>query len=548
MNHVHPARPRPGRRPAYPVLLASAAVVLLTASACSDATGGSTTFTEPGPGGTLSYALSQAPDCPDPQQAGQNMAVYIARQVADSLTDQDPETGEITGWLAESWEVDDAGTEFTFQLRPEVTYSDGTPVDAESVRTNFDSIAFELGASAPLGSTYLAGYRETRVEDPLRATVVFEEPNAQFLQATSTFSLALVADATVRTPLDRRCQGEVIGSGPFVVSEFVEDQRVMLTRRDDYDWASPVVKHSGAAYLDAVDFQIIPESSVRAGSLASGQLDAVSDVLPQDTPQIQAGGGSVLSTANPGVPFILQPNVSRGPLAEEAVRDAVQLGIDRAELVETLLGEHFHPATSVLAHTTPGYADLSAELSHDPDAAAELLDRAGWTSGPEGIRVRDGEALSIDVVFSAAFSGSQAVLELVQQQLRAIGVDLRLRLVTPAESAQLQEDGDYDFYFYNTTRADPDILRTLFSTDFVNRNLRASDEELDPLLARQAATLDVDERDALVAEAQLLIVDRGFAIPLFELSQAIGVSGDVHDLAFEASARLRFHDVWLADR
>ncbi|NYI04333.1 ABC transporter substrate-binding protein [Allostreptomyces psammosilenae] len=553
MRATVPIRRRPTGRTPRRVGRLSAALLALVAllTACTSSTGGQTpgeaaSAGPPVSGGRLRYALSIAPVCPDPQQASMNMAVYIARQVVDSLTDQDPETGEIVPWLAESWEVSADAREFTFHLRDGVTFSDGTPLTAESVKRNFDTIVGELGAAAPLAGNYLAGYQETRVEDELTATVVFDRPNAQFLQASSTFSLGIVADATLRTPAAERCQGEVIGSGPFVFDRYVQDQEVVLARREGYAWGSAAFGHQGEAYLDAIDFRIIPESGVRAGSLASGQIDASSDVLPQDEPQILAAGGSVLTTANPGVVFNLQTNVSRGPLSDARVRQALQVGINRQEVVDTVLGEHFNPATSVLGGKTPGWTDLSHLLSYDPDAAGRLLDEAGWIPGPDGIRVRDGEPLAVDVVFSAVFNGSQAALELVQQQLRAIGVDLRLRLVTPAESAEIDANGDYDTYYYNSTRADPDVLRLQFSSTLTNRNHREPDDRLDPVLEQQLAATDEAERAELVAEAQRLIIENGWSIPLFELSQAIGVAPHVHGLAFEASARLQFYDTWIS--
>ena len=83
------------------------------------------------PGGTLRFALGASPSGVDPQQVGSNVSIYIARQLADSLTDQDPETGEIVPWLAQSWEVSDDLTHFTFHLRDDVTFSDGTPADRD---------------------------------------------------------------------------------------------------------------------------------------------------------------------------------------------------------------------------------------------------------------------------------------------------------------------------------------------------------------------------------------------------------------------------------
>ena len=497
------------------------------------------------PGGTLRFALGASPSGVDPQQVGSNVSIYIARQLADSLTDQDPETGEIVPWLAQSWEVSDDLTRFTFHLRDDVTFSDGTPLTATTVKANFDSLVGPLAPTAALATSYLAGYQETTVDDEHTVTVVFATPNAQFLQATSTVSLAILSDATTTADPAARLQGEIVGSGPFELAEYTQDQGATIVRRDGYAWPSEVSENPGEAYLDQIDFTIVPESGVRSGGLASDQFDAVGDVLPQDVPQVEGSGGSVLTRTNPGVVFVLQPNVSTGPLADPDVRAAVQVAINRQELVDTVLSEAFEPATSVLASTTPGYADLSDALAFDQDGAAEALDDAGWALGADGIREKGGEKLSFDVVYAPLFTGSQAVLELTQQQLKAVGVDLQVRQQTPAEQQAAVAAGDYDTYYYNSTRADGDILRTQFSSKFRNINKRPADTVLDPLLDAQLAEGDAAARADLLATAQETILADGFAIPLFELAQSIGVGADVHGLAFDASSRLLFHDTWI---
>lgn len=544
------------RRTRYRVLAASLLAPALLLAACSSGSGDPAAGPETSatstpdtatatPGGTLRFALGASPSGVDPQQVGSNVSIYIARQLADSLTDQDPATGEIVPWLATSWDVSDDLTTFTFHLRDDVTFSDGTPLTATTVKANLDALAGPLGASAPLAASYLGGYTETRVDDEHTVTVVFGAPNAQFLQATSTVSLAILSDATATADPAARLQGEVVGSGPFVLESYTQDQGAVITRRDGYAWASEVSQNQGEAYLDQIDFTVVPESGVRAGGLASDQFDAVGDVLPQDVAQVEGAGGSVLTRTNPGVTFVLQPNVTVAPLDDPDVRQALNVAIDRQQLVDTVLSDAFRPATSVLASTTPGYTDLSDDLAFDAAKAEQLLDGAGWTKGTDGIREKDGAKLSVDVVYAPLFTGSQAVLELAQQQLRAVGVDLVLRQLTPADQQAVLTSGDYDTYYYNVTRADADILRTQFSSAGRNVNKRAADDVLDPLLDSQLATADPAARADLVAQAQQEIVGEALAIPLFELAQSIGVAGDVHGVAFDASSRLLFHDAWI---
>ncbi|MFQ6326265.1 ABC transporter substrate-binding protein [Nocardia sp. CWNU-33] len=537
-------------RPRYRIAAVAAAVTAAASlAACgSDSAGTGADAGPPKPGGTLRYGLSVAPTCSDPAQSGTNQTLYVSRQIVDSLTDQDPKTGELKPWLAQSWEVTPDAKVFTFHLFDGVTFSDGTPLTAESVQKTFDSV-LELGAAkAPLGASYLTNYVATTPVDKLTARVEFSKPNAQFLQATSTAQLGILADVTTAKPAEQRCAGDNVGSGPFTYANYRQDASATLAKRAGYHWGSAVFAHRGEAYLDKIEFTVVPESGVRTGSLGSNQLDAISDALPQDAPQIEATGGRVLSTANPGVPFGFQPNVTRGPLRDPAVRQALLPAIDRKQLIDTVLGPQFKTATSSLASTTPGYQDLSATLPFDQAKARSILEQAGWTPGGDGIRVKNGERLTFSVLFSQVFAGNQAILELVQQQLRQIGVELRLDLVAVAEYTARQNAKDYDSVYYNSTRADGDILRTAFSVDSRNLNVRERIPTLDDALDGQLSTGDAAARNALIRTAQQAVLDSGLWIPTVELSQAIGAGGNVQDLKFEASARLQFFDTWLSGR
>lgn len=518
---------------------------LLSACGSDDSSGGGDAGPAQ-PGGTLRYGLSQAPTCSDPAQGGSNQTIYVTRQVVDSLTDQDPKTGDITPWLADSWEISPDAKSFTFKLKDGVTFSDGTPVTADSVKKNFDAIGTLGAAKAPLAASYLSGYTGTTVVDPLTAQVNFAQPNAQFLQATSTSQLGLQADSTVAQTAEQRCLGTNIGSGPFTYADWQQDRSASLAKRPGYNWSSPVFGHTGEAYLDKIDFTVIPESGVRTGSLASDQLDAVSDALPQDAPQIEATGGEVLTTPNPGVPFGFQPNVSRGVLADPAVRQALIPAINRQELIDTVLNDDFKVATGSLAANTPGYKDLSSEVTFDQDKAKSILDKAGWVEGSDGIREKDGQKLSFTLSFSAVFAGNQAILELVQQELKQVGVDMKLGLVSNAEFTALQGSGDYDAVYYNSTRADGDILRTTFGLESRNLNKRGPIPALDDALTAQLAATDKTQRDGYLATAQEQIISNGLWIPTTELSQIIGKSPKTQDLKFDASARLVFFDTWIS--
>lgn len=535
-------RPSPHRPASALALTLSLAATL---SACGGAASGAPDAAAgpPVPGGRLTFAVATDAGCLDPQQVGSSDTLYALRQTVDSLTDQDPATGRIVPWLAKSWEAGDNARTFTFHLRSGATFSDGTPVDADAVKKNFDAIP-KLGGLAILAQGYLTGYRSTQVVDKLTARVTFDRPNTQFLQATSTAALGLVSPAdTTRTP-EARCADGVHGSGPFTVSAYRQNQSLALKKRTGYAWGSSAWQKKGEAYLDTVTFNVVAESGVRAGSLASGQVDAIGGVRRQDEAVLRRGGARVERRANPGVVFNLGFNNARPLTRDTRIRQAAQAAINRAEIAAAVFPSGTRPAASVLSRTTPGYADLSKDLTYDQDKAKLLLDAAGWRRQADGIRRRGGTKLSLTVVSFNNAGPYQAALELVQQQLGDIGIQLVIKQLQVTQFPQTIKTGNYDaLWGGDLTRADPDALRTLYSTHLVN-SYRLPAGELDTVLDEQAATTDSALRDQLVARAQQLVVRQAYVLPIVDQQALVGVSKRIHDLTFGASGGIRLHDTW----
>jgi peptide/nickel transport system substrate-binding protein len=528
------------RRPLFLGALAVSAALVLTA--CGGGTSGSGADAgPPRPGGDLVFAVSSDQGCADPQQVGSNDSIYSLRQIVDSLTDQDPRTGAIVPWLATAWSSNATATEWSFTLRPGATFSDGTPVDANAVRANFDRVP-SLGARGVLPKGYLAGYQGTTVTSPTQFTVRFAQPNVQFLQGTSTHSLGLLSPASVARTDDQRCAG-VIGSGPFVLASYVKNQSTVLTKRPGYTWGSSLFTHPGEAYLDKAEFRVVPESGVRTGSLQSGEVDAIASIGPQDEQPLQGAGDALPTRANPGIPFGITFNLSNPLVADQAVRDAVSLGINRQELVSAVFTSQTKPATSPLASTTPTYADQSALLGFDPAKANAELDADGWVTGPDGIRTKAGRRLTLPLIFAQNLSTVKPAVELLQQQLRGVGIDLALQEKQIADLAQIQLNGQFTAIWGNLTRADPDILRAQYWSGGSNY-YRFPPGPLDALLVGQGATTDPAQRAQLSAQAQQLIANQHLVVPVVELATTLGVGPTAHDVAFDASARVQLHDSW----
>src|SRR5699024_6173088 len=204
----------------------------------------------------------------------QTVTRAVARQIADTLVDQDRESGEIVGWLADDWEVNEDSTQFTFHLREGVTFSDGTALTAESVKNNFDR-TIDLGPLAYIRASHLRAYAGTEVIDDLTAVISCDGPNAQSLQAATTQSLSILAASTLALSPEEVARGgpSAVGSGAYTFDQYVPGESITLTRREDYAWGSQAYQNQGAGTYESIEISFIPDATTLAGSVSSGQVD-----------------------------------------------------------------------------------------------------------------------------------------------------------------------------------------------------------------------------------------------------------------------------------
>ncbi len=482
-------------------------------------------------GGSLIADIPSDEGCVDPQQLIGRSLLSVMRSAYDSLVYQDADSGEILPWLAESWDVSSDGTEYTFHLRDDVTFSDGTPFTADSVKANFDAI-IALGAKARLASSYLAGSTGTEVVDDHTVKVGFETPNAAFLASLATPSMGIISDADAVKDQGARCAG-VSGTGAFTIDKYVKDNGMSLSVRDDYAWA-PAPLHQGRAYLDSIEVQIVPESGVRAGSVVSGAADVMTEV---NKPDLAVLGDTPISVrSNPGVTQGLMANPKAGVLVDPVIRQALQAAFDRQLLVDSTLTKYQPAATSVLSAATPGYTDLSSKMAYDPAAAKSMLDADGWKAGADGIREKDGVRASVSLLYAAQRMAPYVpLMELIQQQAAEIGIEFVLRPLPDADETTAWTSGDYELRISALTRGDGDVLRTAF---------RGLDPKLDEVLNQQLVQTDPAARNKLLAEAQEIIVEQGIHIPINELSLPMASVPAVKGITFTGDSLLLYSELW----
>lgn len=516
--------------------IAAGTAAALVMAGCSSGGTASSSSSKPVDGGSLTYAIANDPITLNPTGTGAgNDTLAITRQLVDSLLWQDPSDGSLKPWLATKYSANADATTFTFDLRSGVTFSDGSAFDATAVKDTFDDIA-KAGASST-AAAYFSGYRETKVVDDDTVEVDFTTPNAAFPNATASVALGIVAPKTTETPFEDRADGTaVIGTGPFTLSSYTKNTSTVLTKRKDYDWGPAARSNTGAAHLSKVTFQVVPEASVRTGSLQSGQLDAISSVQPSDVDTLESQY-ELVTRANPGQVFGLTFNQKRPLVSDLVVRRAIAQAVDPKTVRDTSLNDLFEVATSVLGSTTPGYTDTSSAISYDPAAAEQALDEAGWKTGSDGIRAKDGQELRLKLIWITNFGPNQTSLELIQQELRKVGVGLTLESGTVPQYLANTTSGDWDLAWDNSSRADGDVLRSKFSSDGA-QSIGAADGTLDALFTKELSQSSATERAATFAAIQERIASQVDFVPVHELTSIIATTKDVHGIAFGADTRL----------
>lgn len=535
------------------IVAAALAATALVLGACGSSgqptatagSGGSTaTDASPVSGGTLTFGTDSDGGCIDPQQTPTAATQLFVRGVVDSLVSQDSETGELKPWLATTWTASDDSTTFTFTLRPDVTFSDGTALDAAAVKANFDRIV-DPATKSLLSATYLTGYEGTTVVDPSTVQVQFSKPNAPFLQAVSTAFLGMESPASFAAGPDATCR-QVVGSGPFVIESYTAGSKTVLTRNPDYAWAPETAAHTGAAYLDSVVIDVVPENGVRIGNLSSGQADAAANVPPRDAATFTTGGFQLLSHEQPGLAYTLYLNESRPVWQDADVRRAIALGIDTKQIVDTLYQGRYAAATSILTPTTPTYEKVDGAGDYDPDRAGRLLDAAGWVLGADGNRTKDGATLTIDWN-SVAPTREQRdlVAQLVQAQLKQIGVTVNIEQRAIGDFQAHQADKDWDMQDFSFVRADPDAMRTLLDSKAAYPAAWTNDPTLDAALAEQATSSDVAARTAASRTAQREVIDQAIGIPIYNSTYLLGIDDAVHGMQFDPQGLPSFYDTWV---
>jgi peptide/nickel transport system substrate-binding protein len=241
------------------------------------------------------------------------------------------------------------------------------------------------------------------------------------------------------------------------------------------------------------------------------------------------------------------PNVlGGGPLADVRVRQALLKAVDRKSYASTIFWDDYPVVASPLEASTPGFTDLSAALAHDAAGAGDLLDQAGWTLGSDGYRHNGGRKLTLVTLLTANSDGAQ----LLQDQLKDVGIELQLDVVTSADRLARLKAGTWDLVENYYTRADASILASVLDVTIAIAPPGSQSQDpqtaahVSDLFAQGLSTTDDDARNKVYAQLQQYILDQAVGIPLYERLQVSGLSGAVQGFAWTSESFLRANDIW----
>ncbi|GAA2229604.1 ABC transporter substrate-binding protein [Promicromonospora sukumoe] len=541
--------PRP-RGPLAPAAgLLAAALVLsgcqeVQTSAPAEETADVTTVTLDGrtiaEGGDLVMALSAEPDVLDPTTSSSLYTRYVMETMCEKLYDVD-EAGEIVPMLAtELPEVSDDGLTVTFPVMEGVQFADGTPFDAEAVKT---SIERHLTKEDSSRRSELGPIEEVTALDDSTVEITYETPFAPLT--------AVLADRAgmIMSPTELEKAGDGFGEHPVCVGAFKFVERVPQTsitvERD------PLYYDAENVHLDSITYRIITDASIRAANLRSGDVQVADTISTQDLAELeddenvgllevgslgyQAMTVNVGNTDGVGNP----PGEIDTPIAQDPrIRQALSMAVDREQLVKSVFNDRFDPACSPVSPASPFTSEASEACpEYDPEGAKALLEEAG-ADVPYEIEIKVTNT-----------PDTLRLAQAVQASVADGGFDLTIVPVEYSSLLEVQEQGDFDLLQLGWSgRVDPHgNMFNFLSTGAGNNYSGYSNPEVDDLLTQAATVIDPAERAELYGQVVTQVQQDNPIIYLYRTRSLTGYADEVAGISTYADGVVRLSNAAFVD-
>ncbi|MBX6389503.1 MAG: ABC transporter substrate-binding protein [Frankia sp.] len=471
---------------------ALAAIASLAIAACggggddtgggSDVQGGAVQGPAPasGPpehGGTLRIQVGLEPANLDPATMQNSYAVSGAygNALYGQLLTTDPETGEIRPGFAESLTTAD-NTLYTLRLRDGISFTDGTPLDAEAVKVSWErlkdpkiSLALNVSAAAPVD--------EMRVVDPLTLEFTLGQPSAHFGQNIVISALNWIVSPTALAAGDQAFGERPVGAGPFMLDEWRRGDRLLLVRNPDY-FEKPL------PYLDAVEIRVDTDANRRLQSVQTGGADFIINTSAEHTAKA-AELGLVATTPLLNGMSILMFNMAKPPFDDLRARQALFAAIDLKLALDSAYNGYGEIPTTLFREGTPFYSPDLTFPATDRERAQALFDELA----------AEGKPVDFVMLITQAVD-SNKLAQSIQAQLETFdNVNMEIETADSATWFTRMGAGDFGATTYGWITVDPEPSLSRFMTSTSAGNLmKLNDPELDEALAIGKASTDLQTR------------------------------------------------------
>lgn len=434
----------------------------------------------------------------DPHDTSDNISYSVQSGIFERLFQFDSSM-KLTPWLATDYTSNSNATEFVINLRPNVTFQDGTPFDASAVKANLERLADQ--SKGLKRNSLFRMVKTVTVVSPTQVKIVLNESFGAFINTLAHPSAVMWSPAMLQQyPQEAQLRLHPVGTGPFRFVAWQPGKQVLLSKYADY-W------NKGWPKVDNVTFTPSPEDATRVAALKSGQVDAIYP-LPSDLIATIQNDSKLAIQRDPSIYlYYMAINTQHKPLADLRVRQAINYAINRDLWLKVGFAGLGTPATSAIPPGVQFYQKQSEpNYSYAPAKAKALLKEAGYADG-------------LDLkLWTTNATASVRSAQFLKQQLGAVGIRVT---VTPMDSGSRNDKlwgvkdpklAEYDLYYggWSTSTGDADwALRPLFATDsWVPTSYNVSyysNVAVDKAIAGGLQTADPAKRGVAYAEAQKLL-------------------------------------------
>lgn len=449
----------------------------------------------------------------DPNQAVGVAEITITQQIYEGLVQASEDCKDIVPCLATDWTISDDALVYTFNLRPDVKFSDGTPVTGE----DWEWSLIRARDAETSGYRFAAEPIESVKSDGKTVVITLKEPSASFLGNLCMFNLTLGSKAHWDAVGEQAYSQQPLGTGPYMLKEWNREENILLVK-NPYYW------REGVPFTEELNYKVVGDDNTRSLQLQSGDIDIMMDVPFSMVSQLENNENIQLQVF-PSTQiryFIL--NTTKPPLDNQKVRQAVLMAIDKQELADIVTSGYGKPAHSLLSDTqVQWFYDGLKTLNYDVEAAKALLAEAGYPNG-------------IDFTISVR-SGSQVyeqIAVLLKSQLAKANINVELEMLERASLSEKYQTLTHEATILQWVDDFPDPSGIMgWTIDYDQSHgwfTGLNDTDLDEFNAAANVELDLDRRMEMYDEIQQRIYDNANVIPLFSNAFIWASSNKVENL------------------